>query len=288
MSMLFLLLLLEASPATLAATCYNSIGNQDTSLVACDPNAESSACCSPGDMCYSNGLCQPGPEQPNKGLTPYYVDGCTDPSWNSPVCMAQCLNVTGNGVDTCGGLNQYCCYGFGGCDCSDSTQVVSIAAGIVITTLPMTPSTTSSSSNSATSSTTSVPGSSTDGVRSATTTPASKSSGSTSALASPTAASSPSNSSSQASTGLSTGAKAGIGIAVGLGGTLALTGLAFFLVGWRRRTRPSHNNARDESKPFWGPEATALRDGEGKRSPRQNFHELSAHRDRIRAEMEVP
>ncbi|EXJ53731.1 uncharacterized protein A1O5_12980 [Cladophialophora psammophila CBS 110553] len=280
---IFVLLVLGSSPATLAETCYNNIGNQDTGFVACDPNAESSACCSPGDICYSNGLCQPGPEQPNKGITPYYVDGCTDPSWNSPVCMAKCLNVTGNGVETCGGLNQYCCYGFGGCDCSNSTQVISIAAGIVITTIPMT-SSTASISNSSTSSTTSVP-SSTDSFRSATTTPASKLSSFTSVLASPTAVSS--NSSNQSSTSLSTGAKAGIGIGVGLGAALALIGLAFFLMGWRRRTRPSYN-AQDHSKPGYKLEVNARQDGEAKRWTEQNFHELSAHRDQTLAEMDAP
>lgn len=58
----------------------------------------------------------------------------------------------GNGITPCGNGNDYCCYGLGGCSCSNSTLVFSLPGGTVVTTLPLTPSaSTSAPTNTATS-----------------------------------------------------------------------------------------------------------------------------------------
>lgn len=47
--------------------------------------------------------------------------------------------MVGDGVDSCpgSGPNKWCCYGLGGCDCNNATQVVSALAGSIITTIDL-------------------------------------------------------------------------------------------------------------------------------------------------------
>lgn len=42
---------------------------------------------------------------------------------------------TGNGVQPCG-PGKYCCYGYGGCDCNNSTQVFTLDPVKIVTTIP--------------------------------------------------------------------------------------------------------------------------------------------------------
>ncbi|KFY81172.1 hypothetical protein V499_00054 [Pseudogymnoascus sp. VKM F-103] len=116
--------------------CYESNGFESTSYYDCAPDAAVSACCRPGDICYTNGLCHPGPDA-EQGITPWYWHGCTDPTFQDPSCFSACFAVTGDGVYSCPnqGPNKWCCYGLGGCDCNNSTQVVSALAGSIITTI---------------------------------------------------------------------------------------------------------------------------------------------------------
>ena len=77
-------------------TCYSSSDAVATGAVPCNPQAESSTCCMPTDICYSNGLCAPGPGLPNGGDTPYYTGSCTDRSWsNDTDCPSICNNQPG-------------------------------------------------------------------------------------------------------------------------------------------------------------------------------------------------
>jgi hypothetical protein len=72
-----------------ASICYDASGSEDQ-RVPCDPTAADSACCTPGEVCYSNGLCGIGPKLPNNGLTTFYTSTCTDPFYNASVCFSNC------------------------------------------------------------------------------------------------------------------------------------------------------------------------------------------------------
>jgi hypothetical protein len=72
--------------------CYGQEGVQSDTIFACQPNAAESACCSPGDICYSNGLCAPGPTGNKDNITPFFWDGCTDSTFKSPECFSACFN----------------------------------------------------------------------------------------------------------------------------------------------------------------------------------------------------
>lgn len=73
--------------------CYSIAGVEVDSLFSCNPSAENSACCSPGDICYSNGLCAPSQESIDAGaatITPFFWDGCTDPTFEDSSCFPEC------------------------------------------------------------------------------------------------------------------------------------------------------------------------------------------------------
>ena len=72
--------------------CFDRNQAQRQAALPCNPNADVSACCDEGNLCLSNGLCQPNSTQPNGGLTPFYTGYCTDSSWSS----SQCLNICNN------------------------------------------------------------------------------------------------------------------------------------------------------------------------------------------------
>jgi hypothetical protein len=75
----------------LLTNCYAPSGAQDFRMFACQPQASESSCCFPGDVCYSNGLCVPGPTETGPFLTSYYLNGCTDTSFAPPNCVPNCL-----------------------------------------------------------------------------------------------------------------------------------------------------------------------------------------------------
>jgi hypothetical protein len=74
----------------LLETCYNAAGVPDFQIFPCQPKATESSCCKAGDICYSNGLCAPGPTEPT-GITPYFLNGCTNTSFSAPDCIPSCL-----------------------------------------------------------------------------------------------------------------------------------------------------------------------------------------------------
>ncbi|KAE9368765.1 hypothetical protein N431DRAFT_547673 [Stipitochalara longipes BDJ] len=198
--------------------CYDPSGVQDFKLFACQPKAASSSCCKAGDICYSNGLCAPGPTEPT-GITPFFLDGCTDTSFAAPNCIPSCLTITGNGVQNCPllGANHFCCYGFGGCNCSDPNAVFTLQAGTIVTTIDPSATYTASVSSTATSS-------------AATTTTSSGPTGTGST--SPTSTPAPTH-----------GVAIGVGVGIGTVAVAALAGLGYFF--WRRRK--SHGKATELS-----------------------------------------
>ena len=73
--------------------CYDTNGVQTTS-VPCLTNSSEGPCCSPGWICLSNGLCEPGPNVTNYGDTSFYRSDCTNPYWNTSACFSGCNNCT--------------------------------------------------------------------------------------------------------------------------------------------------------------------------------------------------
>lgn len=78
-----------------SATCYDRSGNvlPGASFLPCDTKSTYSACCllnqgdgGPGDFCTSAGLCLRQDAAPGF----FYVDGCTDKSWQSASCSKLC------------------------------------------------------------------------------------------------------------------------------------------------------------------------------------------------------
>lgn len=71
------------------ATCYYPDGSVPTTYVPCNSTADGadSACCSVGDLCSIRGYCHG-----NVGFM--YRGGCTDRTWTSPNCAAQCKQGT--------------------------------------------------------------------------------------------------------------------------------------------------------------------------------------------------
>jgi hypothetical protein len=49
---------------------------------------------SPIFQCYTNGLCAPGPTENGTILTPFFVHGCTNPSFTAPACVPNCYSST--------------------------------------------------------------------------------------------------------------------------------------------------------------------------------------------------
>ena len=88
-----LLLALFIHPLVAKATCFYPQGVEAPDF-PCKPSEENSTCCGENYVCYSNGLCRPGPNAVNHGLTDFYRGSCTDPTWTSPECPLFCLSGT--------------------------------------------------------------------------------------------------------------------------------------------------------------------------------------------------
>ncbi|KAM0358959.1 hypothetical protein ACHAO7_001534 [Fusarium culmorum] len=113
------------------ASCFGEDKNQVLDQFPCDPSGKVKSCCSRGDSCASNGLCVTSNKD---ALSPYFINSCTEENWDDPTCIKECQG-NGNGVSPCG-AGKFCCYGFGGCDCNNSTQVFTLDPVKVITTIP--------------------------------------------------------------------------------------------------------------------------------------------------------
>ncbi|KFY84888.1 hypothetical protein V500_08910 [Pseudogymnoascus sp. VKM F-4518 (FW-2643)] len=147
--------LLSQVPLVQSTICYDTTGLQSEKYYPCEPDAEVSSCCSPGDICFSNGLCAPSPASKASHpkdfyVTPFYWNSCSDPTYKDPKCFSACFTEPGNGVKSCpeAGPNAYCCFGYSGCDCSDPSQVVTAIAGTIVTTIDFSVTSASSTSSS--------------------------------------------------------------------------------------------------------------------------------------------
>ncbi|KAI8963766.1 hypothetical protein F5Y11DRAFT_346217 [Daldinia sp. FL1419] len=92
-------------------TCYRIDGGVLPDAVRCtNSTMNHSACCSTGEICWSNGVCATA-----QGTKDYLREGCTDWSWKDPACFDVCPWYVGDiaiGVRPCGGIdksNSYCC-----------------------------------------------------------------------------------------------------------------------------------------------------------------------------------
>jgi hypothetical protein len=81
------LLVFAALIANVAPTCWSIDGFEESFRLVCDPQAEVSNCCSPSDICYSNGLCGGVQEAHNNTLrTPFFIGACTQQDFEDPKC----------------------------------------------------------------------------------------------------------------------------------------------------------------------------------------------------------
>ncbi|KAL6918162.1 hypothetical protein FSST1_009657 [Fusarium sambucinum] len=192
------------------ASCFGEDKNEVLDQFACDPSGKIKSCCSRGDSCASNGLCVTS----NKDtLSPYFVNSCTEENWDDPTCITECRG-NGNGVSPCG-AGKFCCYGFGGCDCNNSTQVFTLDPVKIITTIP-TDATKVDEASSATSDITSATGSSTGSTVTHTNTSAAETT-------------------SSSSDGSSSNNALPIGLGVGIGAGVVLIGLGVGFWLWKRK-----------------------------------------------------
>ena len=94
-SLLISLVIFPAAWVVTAASnngkCYNVDQIQDGGHLPCDPEAEVSFCCAFGNICLSNGLCEPGSNL-SQYITPYFTSLCTDYSWSSPSTCPEIRN----------------------------------------------------------------------------------------------------------------------------------------------------------------------------------------------------
>lgn len=75
--------------------CFDQDGNElaTTRALPCNSNSsQDGPCCAPGDICLSNGLCTPGPDLVNIGMTNTYKPTCTDGTWTVDTCFSGCNN----------------------------------------------------------------------------------------------------------------------------------------------------------------------------------------------------
>ncbi|KAI0383148.1 hypothetical protein F5Y04DRAFT_278853 [Hypomontagnella monticulosa] len=98
-------------------TCYKIDGSVLDGSFRCDNGTTGhSACCSPGEVCWSNGVCQ----AVTHGVQDWLREGCTDHTWNDLACFDVCPWILGKpdvgrtaaGVRPCDGINigiTYCC-----------------------------------------------------------------------------------------------------------------------------------------------------------------------------------
>ncbi|KFY53720.1 hypothetical protein V497_08286 [Pseudogymnoascus sp. VKM F-4516 (FW-969)] len=184
-----------------------------------------SLCCVPGDTCGADSICHFTRRVEN--ASGFYLGGCTDPTFQDPLCAGQCSESLTSDIVYNPSTNLWSCCGYpnGTKSCQDPTSDTFLAIspdkfpGTAI--LSSTPSSSSSSSSSSTplstpSSTT--PSTSTNSPSTASTPPFHEQSTTT-----------PPPSSQDKSAGLSTGVKAGIGIACAVA-AIAIAGAVFLLM----------------------------------------------------------
>ncbi|KAL4879650.1 hypothetical protein BJY04DRAFT_193319 [Aspergillus karnatakaensis] len=138
------------------AKCYDRNGNEDDAYYPCSQDGNPAQCCGDGERCASNGLCI---RTEDSGRSTYWQNTCSVDDWYEggvETCPTQCMNINfaGNGVTACGD-GTYCCTGYGGCDCNNSTQTFSLGAVRIVGTATSLLPTSTSTSTTSTSTTTS-------------------------------------------------------------------------------------------------------------------------------------
>lgn len=85
----------------MSAPCYRSNSTEyhvDVTYIPCNltavENNEHSLCCAVGDLCLTNGLCRNQGDD-DTGKNYYWRVGCTDESFEDPVCPKFCENIGG-------------------------------------------------------------------------------------------------------------------------------------------------------------------------------------------------
>lgn len=159
--------------------------------------------------------------------------------------------VQGNGVQVCtnAGPNHYCCYQFGGCNCSDPSQVFSIAAATILTTID--PAITHTAQSSSASTSTSAHTTSKSAVTTPTSSPSSQTGSSTQSA--PTAANSDSGSAVQKSTSskqVSVAVPIGVGVGLGVPLLLVAAALVFYILRRRQPAAAAPPPPPDAMKPY--------------------------------------
>ncbi|KFY68295.1 hypothetical protein V498_10676 [Pseudogymnoascus sp. VKM F-4517 (FW-2822)] len=244
--------LLSQVPLAQSAICYGTTGLQSDKKFPCEPDAEVSACCDPGDICFSNGLCSPSQalkDKKPKGfyLTPFFWGACSDPTYKDPKCFSACFTNPGNGVQSCpeAGPNAYCCFGYSGCDCSDPDQVVTAIAGSIVATIDFDVTSARSTTSRTTSST--ATSTHTSSTTSSTDTPSSTSASkdSTATTAEPEAITTTNTSQDQGDQETKSSAlPIGVGVGVGVVVLIAIAAATFFFLRRRRQ--------KAQEAPHWG------------------------------------
>ncbi|KFY28661.1 hypothetical protein V493_02816 [Pseudogymnoascus sp. VKM F-4281 (FW-2241)] len=256
---LFFFCLLPQVSFAQSPVCYGPKGLQSEKYYPCEPNAEISACCAPGDICFSNGLCAPSADTiakhpPNFFVSPFFWNGCSDPTFKDPRCFSACFAVSGNGVQSCpqAGPGSYCCYGYSGCDCDDPKQVHKVLPGSIITTIDLgvtsTRKTTSSTESPSPAASTSA-SSPTSGADAASST--STSQGPTAVATEPEISTPADNSQDKESK--NSAVPIGVGVGVGAGVLLAVVAIVFFLLRRRGQQAPHLDHQLPFETKNYGP-----------------------------------
>ena len=79
--------------------CFNIVNEEivlGPPMIHCNNNTSGvSACCNDGDSCLEYSICHfTHPSPSDKSKSGFYIGGCTDPSYDDPVCLRQCGMVS--------------------------------------------------------------------------------------------------------------------------------------------------------------------------------------------------
>ena len=234
-----LILALVTLPSLITSSCYSRNGTLITDIAyqPCSSIGES-ACCGTNhdgaghtnvanDVCETNGLCQnyEAFDGTNEGVKLWWRQGCTDPEWKSPNCLASVCDTEeyeddnapvyscGNGNWACGKKSY----------CSTSSRLFTLAATVGKEVVVSTSASASASMTSVVTASLSSAPASTTSTSASSDNPSSLRSSST-----PTKTASSTQLPAPISSGLGTGAKAGIG--AGIAVFILLLGIILFLL----------------------------------------------------------
>ncbi|CAK4031565.1 Hypothetical predicted protein [Lecanosticta acicola] len=206
-----------------------------------------SLCCLNGAQCGEDSICHfPGGSQ---GGTGWFLGGCTDGSYNDPICAKACTDFGTTWIQYNNSEQLWHCCGNDDCGQPNTPSNETFQA-VAQTAWSALPSTATSTASTATAT-------GTNG-------------------ASQTSNASSNNDSDNSSSGLSTGAQAGIGVGVAVGAIVVITAFAFWFLRRRKNSGGAESSAEvqgmmshkdDEDYQYQGVAAPAY---PGKPQPRNN------------------